>query len=309
MSYYLVQTLTETLQGRIMDINTRDDRQKRQIHTINVINRSSNVGKQADIHCGDILEFQVNGKHDYDISQVYKDGDDYYRIDDGYELLNINHDTPKHERRMLLSIDLCEDEPDIDIYFCVIRSSQYEAIFKTRKCPREYCEHNCLRIEKHIQEIVLSDEAKNQKLYLHKGDTIELKWSSESGTAYHIEEKKYCPKSGGFYTPEQRSNTISTNSQYRRTFHELDMIFLFRLTATKQIHDITVCVINSKYGMKQVKITDNQISQNIIRIERNDWILFQWNTGYKPIISQIKPSNIDENQQRLIEVCILLKEE
>jgi hypothetical protein len=284
-------------------------KQKKMIHIIDVITPPFIKKKAADIQCGDILEFKVIGNDEYDVFQVYRDGQDYYRIDGGIELFNLKTRTPKKNRRWLLSLGLNEDVPEIYLYFCVNPSSQREAL-KARKLPpvnfEENCHTiNCLEIKKRVEEIYLTDEEKNQKVYLHKGDTIKLKWSSENGTAYHIVEKKYCPISGGLYTPESTSGRVLSKGEYRNTFNEFGMLFLFRLNDINQIHDITVCVIDNKYKIKHIKITDDNIQPNIIWIEQCDWIIFEWKTTCKTTIVQIEPFHIDENQQKSIEVCIL----
>jgi hypothetical protein len=296
-----------TLQRHMPNDNIQSDKQKKMIHKIDIINPPFIKKKPAIIQCGDIIEFNVIGHGEYDIFQVYRDGHDYYLIhhDFNIKLFNVKARTPEKDRRVLLSLALDEDVYETYLYFCVISSSQREKVLKTRKCPKENCEPNYLIIRKHVVEINLTDDEQNQKVYLRKGDTIELKWSSEHGTAYHIEEKKYCPISGGLYTPESTSGRILSKETYINTFNEFGMLFLFRLTDTNQIHDITVCVINDTYKIKHVKITDNNIQPNIIWIEQCDWIIFEWKTTCETTIVQIEPFHIDENQQQSIEVCIL----
>jgi hypothetical protein len=291
--------------------NIQDAEQKTQIHIIDIT--KSPPTKINPVECGDIIEFQTKGKHEYDIFQVYRGGDDeYYRVDNGLELSNIGTRKPANERRMLFSFELPQDQSEMDLYFCVIPSSKYSILPKTRKCPKKYCEKNRFKIEKHVQKISLTDEAKNQKVYLRKGDTIELNWSSKHGTSYRIEEMKYCPISGGLYTVEPTSNRALSTGEYRKTFYEFGMSFLFRWTDTNQIHDITVCVIDEKYQIKHIKITDNDIQsnftsteENFISIEQGDWIMFEWDTNREQTIVQIEPFHINEHQQRSIEVCIL----
>jgi hypothetical protein len=293
------------LQRHTPNNNIQGDKEKETIHIIDVITPPFIKKEPAVIQCGDILEFQVIGNDEYDIFQVYRDGHKYYRIDRGIELFNVKARTPKKNRRMLLSLALNEDVSETYLYFCVIPSSQRKEVLKERECPTANCEANYLIIRKRVEEIYLTDEEKNQKVYLRKGDTIKLKWSSKHATSYHIEEKKYCPISGGLYTPESTSGRILSKETYINTFDEFGMLFLFRLTDTNQIHDITVCVINDKYEAKRIKITDNNIQPNMIRIEQYDWVIFEWKTTCETTIVQIDPFHIDENQQQSIEVCIL----
>ncbi len=324
----LVDSLMTSLQSHMPNNNIQDAEQKNQIHIIDIT--KSPPTKIYPVECGDIIEFQTKEKHGYDIFQVHRDGDDYYRVDNGLELSNISSRTPANENRMLLSFELPQDQSEMDLYFCVIQSSKYAILPKTRKCPKKYCEKNRFKIEKHVQKISLTDEEKNQKVYLRKGDTIELNWSSKHGTTYRIEEMKYCPISGGLYTVKQTSDRALSEREYRKTFNEFGMSFLFRWTDTNQIRDITVCVIDEKYKIKHVKITDNDIrsnftsteeniishlpntvrtKENVISIEQNDWIMFEWffekDTRREQTIIQIEPFRINEHQQRSIEVCIL----
>ncbi|CAF3816167.1 unnamed protein product [Rotaria sp. Silwood1] len=292
-----VNTLMASLRCYMPNDNIPDDEQKRKIHIIDVINRRP-TKIPTYIVCEDLIEFEIHENDEYDIFQVYYDGKDYNRIVNGYELRNISSHTPKHDRRMLLSLDLNQTQSEPDIYFCVIPSSHSQTVSKTRKCPPEYCEYNYIKIKRRVEKIFLTDEQKNQKVYLYKGDTIELKWSSQHGTAYHIEEKKYCPVSGSLYTVEATSDRPSSEGTYNKTFDEFGMSFLFRITDTNQIYDITVCVINDKYKIKYIEITDNNIRPNTIWIERNDWIAFEWYTTCEQTIKQIEPFPISENQQQ-----------
>ena len=149
----------------------------------------------------------------------------------------------------------------------------------------------------------------NLKYFLNIGDTIELEVSSKQGIAYRIEEKKYCPVSGGLYTVEQTSDIALSNRRYTKTFDEYGMSFLFRFTDKNQLHDITTCVINTKYKVQfeSIKITGNNIQPNIISIEQNDWLHFEWDTEREETSIQIEQLYIDENKQQPIEVCISYK--
>ncbi|CAF1154189.1 unnamed protein product [Adineta ricciae] len=252
------------------------------------------------VRCGDILELTSLSVRKYDIFQVYKDGDDYYQVDHGYELFNINMCTPLNERLMRLSLDLTV--PEIDFYFCVILSSRRERIVRERKCPAEYCRLNRLTIRKCEEKIALTDLDSNQKVYLNKGDTIELDWSSSQHHTYRIEERKYCPQTGRLYTVGQPSQRPSAGGKYRKTFNELGSSFLFRYTNTNQLRDIIAVIVDNTYKIKHVQITDDEIQPQLINIEENDWIMFDWSTTASQSIVQIEPFRIDECTQQSIEL-------
>jgi len=292
-----------SLQGHISNNHHHGDEETKMIHVIDLNNGSFPHKKPERIECDDIVEFRIDGNDEYDIFQVYKDGNDYYRVNNGYELLNIKNGTPKNERRILLSLAL--NQSSIDLYFCIIPSSERQTILSTRKCPKINCESNYFKIQKCEIKFSLNDEKESQKVYLHKGDTVELEWTTKHGSSYRIEEKKYCPISGGLYTVEQKSDRSSAKGKFSKTFNELGMSFLFRLTDTNQVHDITVCIVNDTYKVKHIEITDNDIQPNSIWIEQSDWIIFEWNTKRKQTIVQIQPFTFDENQQKSKEVCIV----
>lgn len=258
------------------------------------------------IESGDIIEFKTDKTDEFDIFQVYKDGNDYYRTVNGFELFNISSNTPKTNRRITLSLAL--HQPKFELYFCIIPSSRRQTIFKSRKCPVENCGKNCLTVHKSDIKFSLSDNKESQKLTLHKGDTIELEWISKRGNCYRIEEKKYCPISGGLYTVEQSSDVITSRAlpkgTFRKTFNEFGTSFLFRLTDTNRIHDIIACVVKSKFNMKFIDITDDGIQPQVMTIEQNDSIIFQWNVTGKQTIQQIEPFIMDQTNQSSIEVHI-----
>jgi hypothetical protein len=279
------------------------------IYTLDITNGSFPEQIPDHIQSGDTIEFKNDKKDEYDIFQVYKDDNDYYRINNGFELLNIKSNTPENNRRILLSFTLNQSE--IELYFCIIPSLQREIFLKSRKCPQENCEKNCFILHKSEIKFSLNDNKESQKVILHKGDTVELDWTSKRGIAYRIEEKQYCPVSGGLYKIEQTSE-INTNralpkGKFTKTFNEFGTTFLFRLTETNQIHDIIACIIKEKYRIKYIEITDTNIQPNIIRIEQYDSIIFEWNTKEKQTIVQIEPFIMDEIQQQSIEVCISKK--
>jgi len=296
-----------SLQGHMPSNHIHGDEQTKRIHIIDINNGLFPDRMPKPIECDDIVEFRINGKDEYDIFQVYKDGNDYYRINHGYELLNIKNRTPENERRIFLSLGMTK--PEIDLYFCIIPSSERQTILATRKCPKLNCEKNHLKVQKCEIKFYLTDEKESQKVYLHKGDTIEIDWPAKHGSGYRIEEKKYCPISGGLYTVEQTSDNISNRNsakgKFSKTFNEFGMSFLFRMTDTNQVHDITVCIVNDTYKIKHIEITDNNIQPNLIWIEQSDWIVFEWNTKRRQTIVQIEPFNVDDTKQQSIEVCIV----
>ncbi|UJR19905.1 hypothetical protein I4U23_023037 [Adineta vaga] len=267
------------------------------------------------VQCGDVILFEIKGNKKHDIIQVYKEcksrptskyqssglcckeHDNYYRIKNGYALFDITNRTPEKDRLLPLSIELPPDQSEIDLYFCVIRSSQRDSILEDPICPEKYCELNHLKMTKRQTKISLTKEETNQLTHLYKGDTIELDWSTEHETGYQIEEKKYCPISAGLYTiPPTLNKTSSSRRKYRKTFNEYGMSYLFRLTDTNQIHDITVCVVNNTYNRKYVSITDYDIRPNFLTIEQDEWVIFEWDTTNKQSIVQIEPFHIDDDK-------------
>jgi hypothetical protein len=299
-----------SLQGHMPNHNIQGDEETKMIHIIDLHDGEFPDQHPERIECDDIIEFKINDGGTYDIYQVYKDGNDYYRVNNGYELKSIKTRTAENDRRLLLSLALNQEH--IDLYFCIIPSSQRDTILETRKCPRKHCEKNRLTIKKCEIKFALTDEKDSHKVYLHKGDTVEIDWTSKTGTAYRIEEKRYCPISGGLYTVEHKGENPSTRpsarGKYSKTFNDFGMSFLFRLTETNQIHDVIVCIINDTYKVKHVEVKDTNIEPNIIWIEQSDWIVFEWNTKRKQTVIQIDPFSIDENQQKAMETCIQFRE-
>ena len=299
-----------SLQGYMPNNDNQDDEQTRVIRPVEINNGLFAENLPAQIDCDDIIEFKVNGKDEYDIFQVYKDGNDYYRVHNGFELFNIKNRTPENDRRILISFDLSPSETDL--YFCIIPSSERDNVSKSRKCPKDKCEGNHLKIRKFQMKFELTDAVESQKVYLHKGDTIELEWATKRANGYRIEEKKYCPISGGLYTVPQTSdnasNKYSSKGKFSKTFDDFGMSFLIRYTDSNQVHDMTVCVINDTYKIKHIEIKDdnnNTDPPNPIWIELNDWVVFEWNTKRKQTIVQIEPYIVDEKKQQSIEVRIV----
>lgn len=295
-----------SLQNNILNNNFQADDDGDMIYVLDITNGSFPEQMPTRIESGDTIEFVTNKADEYDIFQVYKDGNDYCRVDGGFELYKIKNDTSKHHRRILLSLDL--HRPQVELYFCIVPSLQHEILLQARQYPRENCEKNCLILHKSEIKYCLTDNKESQKLILHKGDTIEIEWISKRGNGYRIEEKKYCPVSGGLYKIEQSSDLTTSRAvskgSFKKTFNEFGTSFLFRLTETNQVHDIIVCIIKGKYRTKHIEITDISIQPNVIFIEQNDSIIFEWNTEQKQTIVQIEPFNVDPMNQQSIEVRI-----
>ncbi|UJR13408.1 hypothetical protein I4U23_000423 [Adineta vaga] len=287
-------TIRQHLQfSMISTENNPSDDELDVIHTIDIGNGSFPDLISQRIHCSDTIEFRNDDKDEYDVFQVYKDGNEYYRINNGIELLNINRKTSKNQRRIQLSFNLhCSTKK---FYFCIILSSQREILSKSRQYPNECCENNCLILHQNPLKLTLTDIKASQKVILHQGDTIEFEWTSRSNTHYRIEENKYCPISGGLYTIE----SSLSKGNFRKTFYEYGTSFFFRLTQTNQIHDIITCLIKEKYQIECIEITDMNIQPNRVIIEQNDSIIFEWNTKEKQTIVQIDPFFIDENKQSI----------
>lgn len=326
----LVNPLMTSLRHLLHKENSSTVQTNGRLHSIDI-----NVRPPTKIdrtQCGTLVEFIVNGKDSYDIFQVYKDGDTYRRIDTGLELLNINGRTPKNDRSIPMSFTLDEDESEMDLYFCVIPSSKRESVWSASSCPKIYCEKNRVTIEKRIKRFSLTDKNQDQVVYLHQGDTIELTWPSKYGHDYHIEEKKHCVKSGGLYTPKQtchehgivhgteegsycpicRSVWIrekscdvqSPEGTYTKEFTEFGTSYLCRFANRHRLHDITACIVNGKHHIRHIKITDRTVPRELILIEQNDWVLFEWNIKGKLNIVQMESFHVYQNQQKPIKVCI-----
>ncbi|CAF0883109.1 unnamed protein product [Adineta steineri] len=291
-----------SLQGHAPDNHMQADDDTKLVHIIDINDGFISDKKPERIECDDIVEFKIDGKDEYDIIQVYKDGNDYYRVDNGFKLTNIKNRTLKKNRQISFSYDL--NQPELELYFCIILSSERETIAKTRKLPKNNCEKNCLKLYQSEIKFTLNDTTESQKVYLHKGDTVEVEWATKEN--YRIEERKFCPVSGGLYTvaqtPNNISNRFSKKGTFKKTFTDFGMSFLFRLTDKNKIHDVIVCIINESYEMKLIEIADNNIQPNIIWIEQNDWIVFDWNTKTKQSVTQIEPFTIDQQKQQSIEL-------
>ncbi|UJR33950.1 hypothetical protein I4U23_021368 [Adineta vaga] len=283
--------------------NQNNDEDTTVIHVIDIVDGSF-TGKSSKlrIECDNIVEFKINGKEEYDIIQVFKDGNDYYPVNHGYKLLNLKNRTLPKQRRLLFSYDL--NQPELELYFCVIPTSQRDSIARARKYPRIHCEKNCLKLYQNDIKFHLTDEKQSQKVYMHQTDTIQIEWISQ--IPYRIEEKKYCPVSGGLYTVEatsaKKSNRFSTKGSFMKTFNELGMSFLIRYTETNEIHDVIICIVNEKYKMKHIEITDESIQPNVLWIEKADWLVFDWNTKRKQTVIQIEPFTVDKNSKQSIEL-------
>lgn len=298
-----------SLQGHLPTDDTQGDEETKVIHRLKLTDGHFPEQMPTRIECDNIVEFQLNGKDEYDVLQVYKDGNDFYRVVNGYDLYNIKQNTPEGDRRLLLSIAL--RQPEIDLYFCVIPSSERKSIPVNGKCPRQNCEGNALKIKKCDVKLNLTDERESQKVYLNRGDTLQIDWAGKSRSGYRIEEKKFCPVSGGLYTVDSTSETTSSRSlakgKFLKTFDEFGMSFLFRLNDTNEVHDITVCIVNDTYKVKHIKITDNNIEPNLIWIDQGDSVALEWETKRKQTIVQVEPYTVDQQRQQAVEVRRLEK--
>ena len=232
------------------------------------------------IECGDLIEFHVNDQIEYDLFQVFPndDGDeDFSPVKNGLALSSVNKDTPVSERRLSMSFDL--EEAKIDLYFCWIPSVEREKF--SSRCPKDVCEKNRLQLFKSETKIALTDNRESQQITLHQGETIEVSWASKRAMAYRMEEKHYCPISGGLYSVHSDRTAASSKGSFRQTFGQFGMSFLFRLTENNQIHDILVCTINKKHKIKHIPIHQPAAERALISIEQNESIVFQWHTEQK----------------------------
>ena len=248
------------------------------VSTIHRISIPSGVFPQR-VESGDLLEFEITDQIDYDVFQVYRSDDDerFSPVNNGLELIHLNRQTSVNERRLTMSFELTEEK--IDLYFCWIPSNQRRKNDDDEKeCPKE----NRIELVKSETKVSLTDQRESQQICLHQGETLQVSWSSKRGQSYRIEEKHYCPISGGLYTVDQSTST-SSKGMFVKRFDQFGMSFLFRLTENNQIHDILVCTINKKHSIKhrQLKNNDDDEQTSTIVIEQNDSIVFQWNTEEK----------------------------
>lgn len=302
---YLAVPIMASLQGSLPHNENPDHERARIIHHINIDDDLCLVPTGDLIESTDIVQFETKSGKAIDIFEVYKDGDDFFPVVNGYELRNVKNNTPAAERRLLFPFALTDS--DIDLYFCIIQSSERQAVTKARKCPRQSCETNVLKIHKPEIKISLGDATESQKVFLHKGETIEIDWLTTQSVGYRIEEKKYCPVSGGLYATQQSSEYISTRisskGTFSKTFNDFGMTFLCRINDKNNIHDITACIVDESFAIKLIEITDDKILPNIIWLEQNDWIRFSWNGKHKQTFVQIESFAVSEKKQQSIEVC------
>ncbi len=92
------------------------------IHILDITNGSFPERILDHIESSDTIEFKTDSKDEYDTFQVYKDGINYYRINNGLELLNIKNNAPENKRPILLSFTF--NHRKMELYFCIIPSSQ-----------------------------------------------------------------------------------------------------------------------------------------------------------------------------------------
>ena len=293
-----------SLQGASLNRHVQREEETRTIHLVKLENAQFPANMPEPIESDDSIEFTTNDSKPVDIIQVYLDDKDFYLAHKGFQLRNLTNRTPQADRQFNLSFALTK--PSVDLFFCVIPSSENENPPKGNKYPREKCERNRVVIQKPEFKVELTDEPQNQKMYLHKGDTVEITWSSSQGISYRIEERHYCPVSGGLY-PVHNDNAQrepAPKGKFKNTFLEYDMTFFVRLTAKNQVYDLTTCLVHDRYSVIPIRITDQSIEPNLIWIEQTDYIEFEWNTKQKQSIVEIDPSQVDPKTRNSIEVCI-----
>lgn len=256
------------------------------------------------IETDDIVEFQTIDESSYDVIQVYQDGNDFYEVPNGFHFYGLHKRTDTTKSRFVLSLKFEENETSI--LFCVMKSTANEKSTKQRKFPKSQCEQNLLIIQKPEFSFDLTDEKINQKVYLHQSDQIKLKWSSDEGIAYRIEERRYCPVSGGFYTVDEEKNETSRRGkikgQFTRRFEDLGTSFLCRLTDKNELHDVTICVVTGAYQIKRIEFEENAIKPYSIEIEQGHSIEFVWSTKRKLTFYQIDSFHTDPKTRKSIKV-------
>ncbi|CAM4854988.1 unnamed protein product [Rotaria socialis] len=281
-----------------------EDEATKMVHVIDISGGSFPENFEGHIECNDIVEFTTKGTGAFDVVEVYKDGDDYYPAVNGYTLRNIKSRSPENDRRLIFPFALTQS--DIELYFCIIPSLQRQTIEKTRKCPKAYCEKNTLKVHKAEIKFSLTDEKEDQKIYLHKGESIDIEWITTRNPGYRIEEKKYCPVSDGLYTVDRSSDNVSTRylsrGKFSKTFTELGMSFLCRMNDKNQIHDIAACIVRETFKVKHIEIADDKIEPNIIWVQQNDFVRFAWKGKRKQTVVQIEPFTVTESKQQSIEL-------
>ena len=261
-----------------------------------------------DIESGDLIELQVDDAVEYDVFEVHWDGNDYWRMRDGLALFNINKQTPRNGRQFSLALSFSQAQVHLD--FCVILSSKREKLFKSDKCPAENCKKNRLRVWKGEVKLSLTDNEQSHKVNLREGESIEISWTSRHGNRYRMEERRYCPVCTQVHTLQfnsqmQLDRAASSKGNFQRTFEQGGTYFLFRLTETNELHDMIICIVKGKYWRKYVRITDTDIQPNLISIEQNHSIVFQWNVEEK----QTEPFLIDRETEEHNKVRSLNKRE
>ena len=294
-----------SLQGASLNHHVQGNEETRVIHAIELVNGKFPETISEVIETDDSVEFQVNDAKPVDIVQVYEYNKNFYRAHNGFQLRKVTNRTPPEKRRLNLSFALVK--PSTELIFCVMPSVENQNLPSNHKYPKEKCQPNRLKITQPEFNVVLDDQQQNQKVYLHKGDTLTITWSSSRGATFMIEERQYCPVSGGLYTvpnSEDSQGKMSSQEKFKKTFIDYGMFFFVRLTSKNEIHDVTTCVVNDNYTVKSIKITDKGIEPSIIWIEQTDFIEFRWNTKRKQSITQINPTQIDPKTRNSIEVCI-----
>lgn len=293
-----------SLQGALLNHHVQREEETRTIHLVELENGRFSENMPELIESDDSIEFQANDGTPVDIIQVYQDDKDFYRAHNGFALRQLTNRTPQANRRFNLSFAL--NKPTVDLFFYVIPSSENENPPKGNKYPRDKCQPNRIVIKKPEFIVELTDQPQNQKMYLHKGDTVEISWSSSKGASYRIEERHYCPVSGGFY-PVHNPNIQREHApkgKLNNTFLDYGMSFFVRLTSKNEIYDLTTCVVHDRYSVSPIKITDQLIEPNLIWIEQTDYIEFEWTTKRKQSIVEIDSCQVDPKTGKSLEVCI-----
>lgn len=222
---------------------------------------------------------------------MYKKDKDFYVAPGGFWLRNISSNSPDDDSKILVSFNIRSVTKELR--FCVVPVEQVENIYRDRKCPREYCQDNYLKIERSVYTCEFDDSEHNEKIYLSKQGELVIE-SKAKGT-YRFEEKKYCPVSGGFYSVPIRGNdhTIVLRSKEKliKSFPELCTSFICRYNQDDELVDTKVINVDDTLAVKTIKITDNKIEPNLLYVEVNDIVEFSWKSKKPTSLTQINPNS------------------
>ncbi|CAF0736434.1 unnamed protein product [Didymodactylos carnosus] len=251
------------------------------------------------VETGDSVEFVVNADaKQYDVIQVYRDRSDFYRVPNGIELRNISKD---QTGPVSLSFDLTNDEKGREIYFYIGLSADNTKTDPRQKYLQNTCENNKINIKPVDAKFSYLDTEDNRKVYLRKNDILEIDWIKAKG-AYRIEEKKYCPVSGGLYTISDTSSQTQKTAQratFKKQIDQLGISYFIRVDEHKAVKDILVCIVENSYRYKYVRLTDDNNELKPIVIDQDDWIIWEWDTKKKQSIKQIDPYKLDDKNQHI----------